>query len=906
MKRSLLFSLLLLFVTGVSAQRNSVLTAEKTSPPLDPMQFQGPPMDIEPPTVVCLNIQQVSLTHPGQTSLWASDFLQSVSDNETPAGEIRTGIRKSGTGTGFPVGGNGVPIQQISFDCTELGIQSVELWAIDLAGNATYCPASVEISDLSGYCDPNNYDSIRVCVSSGCNGAPIEGVYFNIDGTDWFQPIVPGDTVTGPDGCAKVYIPFSNNTYTILPEKEDDPLNGVTTYDLLLISKHILGLEPLDNPYKLIAADANKSGSITSFDLIELRKLIMGIYTELPNNTSWRFVNSDFEFPNPMNPFATTFPEQLSVEDGLFSDTLAFYGVKIGDVDCTATLHGLAPDPDYPDALLAMPDTLLEAGQVYELPIYMVENASWQGYQFALNFDPQKLEMQALTPHNWSTIGNWNTQMASQGTLVTSWIHSADPIGFGPDIPLATFRFRALETGLLKEFLSLSDLEIRPEGYHGWQGEKRDLLLTFAPQFKPGTGITVAGKTDPVSGLNQLGDFAPPTIACINGLNANLQPLGLLSIEASDLLLSAEDNATPTDQLKFGVRKAGAGAGFPVDSLEAPISSLSFTCDDQDSTVILELWAKDASGNASYCTTSILIQDNFGACTSGNNNLTLCASVLCSGAAIESATFEIRGSSTFVPAFSIFGLTNLNGCMISFDNIPIASNFKISVSKDSNPLNGMDEQDFIMLSEHINGTQPFTEPWQWVAADANRDDLITLEDSIEFRNLMLGITTELPNNSSWRFIPQNYLFPTPNPLSQPLPEFITVADALTNLDTSFLGIKIGDLDCSAIPDFTDQPIGHRVLVLQASESEKAVFEVGQPRPNPTCFSATLPIFLPGVENLHIEICDLTGKLLWGDNLLVAQGRHEIEIPAKAMPQAGVYLWRIRAGESMKTGKIIRY
>lgn len=920
MKRSLLFLLLLLFVTGVSAQRNSVLTAEKTPPPLDPMQFQGPPMDIEPPTVVCLNIQQVTLAHPGQISLWASDFLQSVSDNETPAAEIRTGIRKSGTGTGFPVGGNGVPIQQISFDCTELGIQSVELWAMDLAGNATYCTASVEISDLTGYCDPNNYDSIRVCVSSGCNGAPMEGVYCNVFGTVWFQPPFPGfvsDTVTGPDGCAKIYLLSSNNTYTIVPEKKDDPLNGVTTYDLLLISKHILGLEPLDNPYRMIAADANKSGSITTFDLIELRKLIMGIYTELPNNTSWRFVDSDFEFPNPMNPFATSFPEQVSVEDGLFSDTLAFYGVKIGDVDCTATLHGLAPDPDYPDALLAMPDTLLAAGQVYELPIYMVENTSWQGYQFALNFDPQKLELQALTPHDWSTIGNWNTQMASQGTLVTSWIHLADPVGFGPDIPLATFRFRALETGLLKEFLSLSDLVIHPEGYHGWQGEKRDLQLTFVPQFKPGTGITLAGKTDPGSGLNKLGDFAPPTIECINGLNASLQPMGLLSIEASDLLFFAKDNATPTDQLRIGVRNAGAGVGFPVDALGDPIMSVSFSCDDLDSTRMVELWAMDASGNATYCTTSIVIQDNLGVCITYPIDLKICLTSICSGIPIENAVVTITGTSNFIPSFSIFGFPEPTGCMVDFPNFPITSTTILSVSKDSNPLNGMDEQDFLLLSRHIDGSQPFTEPWQWVAADANRDDVITLEDSLEFRNLMLGVYTELPNNSSWRFISEGYQFPAPNPLSQPLPDSVLIAQFLLNMDTSFVGIKIGDLDCSAIPDFTapatglrNQPAGKSTSVsgadLNGRNWNNKALHIGLPYPNPTSNAATLPIFLPNQENIHLEISDLAGKLLWVNDLRLNKGRHELEIPAAAMAQAGVYIWRIRAGEFMQAGKLLRF
>jgi hypothetical protein len=48
-------------------------------------------------------------------------------------------------------------------------------------------------------------------------------------------------------------IPLAGN-YTVTPEKDDNPLNGVTTLDLALISKHILGIENLNSPYKIIAA----------------------------------------------------------------------------------------------------------------------------------------------------------------------------------------------------------------------------------------------------------------------------------------------------------------------------------------------------------------------------------------------------------------------------------------------------------------------------------------------------------------------------------------------------------------------------------------------------------------------------------------------------------------------------
>ncbi len=122
----------------------------------------------------------------------------------------------------------------------------------------------------------------------------------------------------------------------LTPTKDDNPPNGVSTYDLVLIAKHILGLEPLTTPYKMIAADANRSGSITSFDIVEFRKLILGIYDELPNNTSWRFVDKTYSFPNPANPFPI-FSDSISWVLNVQVDRWMKIGVEIGDVNATVS-----------------------------------------------------------------------------------------------------------------------------------------------------------------------------------------------------------------------------------------------------------------------------------------------------------------------------------------------------------------------------------------------------------------------------------------------------------------------------------------------------------------------------------------------------------------------------------------
>ena len=63
--------------------------------------------------------------------------------------------------------------------------------------------------------------------------------------------------------------------------------------------------------------------------------MILSIDTEFQNNTSWRFVDAAYLFPNAANPWFEEFPEVVNIND-LPSTGISgadFVGVKIGDVN---------------------------------------------------------------------------------------------------------------------------------------------------------------------------------------------------------------------------------------------------------------------------------------------------------------------------------------------------------------------------------------------------------------------------------------------------------------------------------------------------------------------------------------------------------------------------------------------
>ncbi len=755
MKKSLLLPLLLLLSLGLFAQKKTFPNAEKNAPTFEP----SPNADITPPTVTCLNGLSVNVMPSGVIQIWASDFLLFVSDNETPVDQIKIAVRKAGTGFGFPEDALGNPTQSVLFDCSQLGSNAVELWAKDLAGNTAHCLTNLIVQDNMLICNgsPVEFDSVLVCVKWGCNDEPMPGVPLSIYAfPPWdLPPGLVSDSVSGLDGCAKIYFPVSVNTFSIVPAIEDDPKNGLSTYDLLLLAKHILGVLPLDNPYKLIAADANKSGSLTTFDLIEFRKLLMGIYTELPNNTAWRFVDGDFQFPNPSNPFQSAFPEFLSVQQGQIPDTIGFVGVKTGDLDCSAVLNG-GPAPDYPDVFLAMPDTVLQAGQVYDIPLYMIENGTWQGYQFSLDFNPQKLKFESMTLHGMTSEGNWNLQNVSQGILTTSWIQYDVPVAFGPSLPITTIRFRALQTAALKDIVTIDDDNLRPEGYFGMGAAKRDLILTFAPQLKPTPSDPNADKSAPIfePGPNQ--DIIPPVITCLNGLSVNLMPTGAIQLWATDFLQSVSDNETPTDQIKIAIRKAGTGFGFPLDAQGNPVSSILFDCDELGTNGI-ELWAKDLSGNTTHCETFTIVQDNLQSCVAIKDWLIeICAKTEQTDG-VEEIGYTVTGTNPNGPFYAIEVTGPIDGC--GYYDIPLGSNVTAAPLKDDNPLNGVTSFDLVLISKHIQGIELLDSPYKMIAADADRNGVIDSTDIEEFWKLILGIYTELPNNTSWRFVDKSYDFP---------------------------------------------------------------------------------------------------------------------------------------------------
>ena len=403
--------------------------------------------DCKKPTPYCKNGLVIELMQTGMVQIWGADFNAGSFDN--CPGTLKFSFSSNVNDT------------HRTFTCNDVGQQPVQIWVTDAVGNQDYCETFIIVQANMGQCgggggNPLVAGNIATEAQQG-----VQNVNVQINGTGGSQSLM-----TNSNGAFNFAAVPALGDYTVTPHYDMNPLNGVTTFDLVLISKHILGITPLGSPYKIIAADANKSNSVTTFDLVELRKLILFINPDFPNNTSWRFVDKNFVFPNPANPFQAQFPEIINFNNLAVSQlNTNFVAVKIGDVNSSAATNLLGSNEDRTttgDLVFNSDDLELKKGEIYNIE-FKTTDFNVSGYQFTLNFDREALEFLEVVP-GLADASNFGTTLLREGALTTSW-NSDRPLQLQPGEIVFALAFKAKQDGRLSDLLSINSRYTVAEAY---------------------------------------------------------------------------------------------------------------------------------------------------------------------------------------------------------------------------------------------------------------------------------------------------------------------------------------------------------------------------------------------------------------------------------------------------------
>lgn len=431
--------------------------------------------DCKPPTLVCYNGLSVNIMPSGMISIWDVDFIQYAYDNCTPVNQLKYGIRKANTGTGFPDNSHGA-----TFDCNELGEQYVEVWAQDAFGNASYCLTFIDVQDNSGACPPSS--PLKGIVATD-QSVVVPGVQLAL--TKWSQTLAlfqtdnEGEFEIGsmPTGC----------NYKLTPSLNAPHKTGVSTLDALLVAGQLDNILPLPSPYTLIAADVDKSGSLTSADLTNIVNVVLGTQTVFPNNTAWQFIPASYVFPNPLNPWAASVPPSLTFcLSGNNNFNPNFVAIKTGDVNGSSNPDNLVSTTTEDRQELAIFQTSEKhfmAGQEVRVDIITPDLATLAGFQFTLDFDPNMLSFAGVEsdflPAEY--IGQ-----PEPNRVTASWHSSVmlDPSVQGKNIRACAFTlvFYTLHKGVLSQALQMTSAVTGAEVYTR-QLQTIGATLQFLPEL---------------------------------------------------------------------------------------------------------------------------------------------------------------------------------------------------------------------------------------------------------------------------------------------------------------------------------------------------------------------------------------------------------------------------------------
>ena len=133
-------------------------------------------------------------------------------------------------------------------------------------------------------------------------------------------------------------------------------------------------------------------------------------------------------------------------------------------------------------------------------------------------------------------------------------------------------------------------------------------------------------------------------------------------------------------------------------------------------------------------------------------------------------------------------------------DVPTCLGYRVTPEKDINITNGVTTLDLVDIQKHILGLQLFDTPYKYIAADANHSATVSTLDMVEIRKVILLVTDQFTNNSSWRFVDASYQFDDPTfPLAENFPEFVDVPNLNDTMQVNFVAIKVGDVNNSANP-----------------------------------------------------------------------------------------------------------
>ncbi len=367
---------------------------------------------------LAINLVDMPVMGP-MAEIWASDYDPEGKSVHPCGYDLVYSFTEVTLGTD----GQMVTTPNMVFDCSQANdTVHVTIWIAALTPMGDIVQTSVNtymnVQDNNNVCDDDQGRFVIDGTTATSNNKFVDNVAVYLEGSELMN-------MTNAAGEFMFMGLPQGYSFNVAPTKNDDPLNGISTLDIVMIQRHILGIEPLTDPYLLIAADVNNDGKITASDLTDLRRLILGVTNSFEKNTSWRFVDKNYIFSNIDNAQGEAFPQTYLI-DALNGDmTTDFIAVKVGDINgnVEANANDKTVEPRSNKSLVLYTENVnYNANNELVIPISVSNDVNVSGMQFTIDFDASNLSLVNITPKSINVNdANFGFRNLSNGQLTFSY-----------------------------------------------------------------------------------------------------------------------------------------------------------------------------------------------------------------------------------------------------------------------------------------------------------------------------------------------------------------------------------------------------------------------------------------------------------------------------------------------------
>ena len=409
--------------------------------------------DKNPPVPVCLHGISASLGNTGELVLGAWMFDAGSWDDCTDDAELKFTFSPDLAHTHH------------QWTCSDLGGQRsalvpVEIWVTNEYGNRNFCSTYLLVQDNREVCGV--VDSITRTITgevANVHGEAVEGAIVKLTGDD---NVTNNYRTTDQSGLYE-FSNFGPDYTTLKAEKVGDALAGLSTLDILLIQKHVLGISPLESPYSLIAADINGDGQIDVRDINEIRQLLLGNRTEFSSGKSWKVIPEQ-PLVGGMGVPAFDREVRLAAND-IEQRVYNWKAIKKGDVNHSYRLGGSTYRTTEPSIEVLVSERESSDKGLLQKVFTIEKNAAVEGIQMGIQFDHRYWEFAGFE-RGEANLSESNLGLTGlmEGRIGISW---SDPAGIvtGGEKALFILKFRQKTPAQHSVGIVIDDQSLKPEVY---------------------------------------------------------------------------------------------------------------------------------------------------------------------------------------------------------------------------------------------------------------------------------------------------------------------------------------------------------------------------------------------------------------------------------------------------------